>query len=105
MNFIVKNSTGENIENLMRQIRYHSWGASQKDGKLQFIRPFETGGAFPRFHIYLRYNRTNKEIDIDLHLDQRKTVYEGAKAHKGEYQGELVQEEAERIKTSIQKIR
>ncbi len=97
MRFIVKNNSGEHIENLMRSLRYHVWGAS-------FTRPIETGGAYPRFHIYLRYNKITKEISIDLHLDQRKTVYEGATAHKGEYQGELVEKEAERIRASIQKL-
>ena len=101
MRFTVKNNSGENIENLMRSLRYHSWGASQKDGKLQFIRPLEAGGAYPRFHIYLTYDKKTKKISFDLHLDQRKTVYKGATAHKGDYEGELVEKEAERLIKSI----
>ncbi len=104
MHFIVKNNSGENIENLMRMARYHFWGISQKDGKLQFTRLLETGGDYPRFHIYLQYNKQTKEMAIDLHFDQRRTVYEGAKAHKGEYDGELVEKEAERIKDYIKKL-
>jgi len=88
----------------MRGARYHSWGVSQKDGKLQFTRPLETGGAYPRFHIYLKYNKTTKEIALDLHFDQRKTVYEGATAHKGDYEGEVVEKEAERIRVFMQKL-
>jgi len=104
MRFAIKNTTGEKIESLMRSLRYHFWGNSNKDDKINFTRPLETGGAYPRFHVYLRYNKITKEISFDLHLDQRKTVYEGAKAHKGEYEGELVEKEAKRIKNYINKF-
>ena len=101
MRFIIKNNSGENIENLMRSLRYHIWDASNEDRKISFIRPLEGGGAYPRFHIYLQYNKITKEIAFDLHLDQRRTVYEGAKAHKGEYEGEVVEEEAQRIRNIL----
>jgi len=104
MHFTIKNNSGENIENLMRSLRYHIWGVSNEDKKTNFIRPLEGGGAYPRFHIYLQYNKTTKEVALDLHLDQRRTVYEGAKAHKGDYEGELVEKETERIKAFIQKL-
>lgn len=98
MRFILKNNSGENIDVLMRSLRYHSWGFSAKDNKLQFIRPLETGGAYPRFHIYLQYNKQTKKITIDLHFDQRKPVYQGTTAHHGEYEGEILEKEAKRIK-------
>ncbi len=34
---------------------------------------------------------------ISLHLDAKKPSYEGTAAHGGEYQGELVEKEMERI--------
>lgn len=104
MHFVVKNNSGENIENLMRSLRYRYWGASQKDGKMQFVRTLETGGAYPRFHIYLQYNKQTKKIAIDLHFDQRKPVYQGTTAHRGEYEGEILKKEDERIKAFMQKF-
>ena len=41
-------------------------------------------------------------MTFKLHLDQKKPIYEGAPAHAGEYDSELVQKEAERIKQILQ---
>jgi len=51
---------------------------------------------YPRFHIYLEQNEDN--IVINLHLDQKKPSYKGAKAHNAEYDGIAVENEAERLK-------
>lgn len=103
MQFIIKNNTGQNIDVVMRDLRYHAWGNIMGEQK-QFIRPLETGGAYPRFHIYLRYNARTKDIALALHFDQRRTIYEGTTAHQGDYDGEVVEKEAARIKTSLQKL-
>lgn len=56
---------------------------------------------YPRFHLYI--NRENdKEIILTLHLDQKRPSYNGCPAHSGEYEGELVEKEAERIKNYIE---
>lgn len=52
---------------------------------------------YPRFHLYLE-ERGDSWV-FNLHLDQRATVYEGVTAHAGEYDGEVVEREAERIKS------
>ena len=39
---------------------------------------------------------------FNLHLDQKKPTYEGHVAHSGEYDGELVEEEAERIRRILE---
>jgi len=96
MQLKLKNNTGQSIDVVMRDLRYHAWGNAVAEQK-QFIRPLATGGAYPRFHIYLRYNARTKDIALSLHFDQRRTVYQGAKAHGGEYEGEIVKKEAERI--------
>lgn len=53
------------------------------------------GDLYPRFHVYVEDGGEN--WNFNLHLDQRATVYEGVTAHAGEYDGEVVEREAERI--------
>ncbi len=69
--------------------------------EMGFVRRL-AGVDFPRFHIYshLEKDPTSniQNLIINLHLDQKKPSYEGTAAHGGEYSGELVQEEIERIK-------
>jgi hypothetical protein len=95
MKFTIKNTSKENIINLMRKIGYYH--LTEKNSQLSFIKPLERSG-YPRFHIYLNPNPTNKEIIFNLHLDQKRPVYKGASAHSGEYEGKVVESEAERIK-------
>lgn len=83
-----------NVYNLMRQAGYHPHETGGgKAGELSFVRRLNAAD-YPRFHAYVS-RETNK---INLHLDQKKPSYEGTVAHSGEYQGELVEKEAERIK-------
>ncbi|MDO8669229.1 MAG: hypothetical protein Q7K65_02960 [Candidatus Buchananbacteria bacterium] len=49
-------------------------------------------GFYPRFHVYI------EGASINLHLDQKQASYEGTSAHSGEYDGEVVEREGERIK-------
>lgn len=39
---------------------------------------------------------------FNLHLDQKRAIYRGVPAHAGEYSGDVVIKEAERIKQIIQ---
>lgn len=48
-------------------------------------------GIYPRFHVYINNNV------INLHLDQKQASYQGYSAHSGEYEGEVVEREVERI--------
>jgi len=98
MKFVVKNISRENIYNLMRKIGYHYQGRGKEKGELIFARPPR---GYPRFHFYL--NIEGKNLIFNLHLDQKKPIYEGAPAHAGEYEGELVEKEAERIKQILEK--
>ena len=61
------------------------------------------GNNYPRFHIYVRQERN--ELIFNLHLDQKKPSYEGTTAHSGEYDGELVEREAERIRKELNRMR
>jgi hypothetical protein len=58
------------------------------------------GFFYPRFHVYIEQN--SDKIIYNLHLDQKKPSYEGSNAHNGEYTGQVVEQEAERIKQMIQ---
>ena len=51
---------------------------------------------YPRFHLYV--NENEKNYILNLHLDQKKPSYGNQTAHSGEYGGEVVKEEGERIK-------
>lgn len=88
MKFAIKN-TGENTTNLMRKIGY----LFQKEN--QFVRPLGRSG-YPRFHLYIEKN--NDELILNLHLDQKRPVYKTAHDHAAEYEGKVVETEAERIK-------
>lgn len=50
---------------------------------------------YPRFHVYIA--EKGNEWIFNLHIDQRATRYEGVTAHSGEYDGAVVEKEAERI--------
>ena len=54
-----------------------------------------TGRDYPRFHVYARTEGST--LIINLHLDQKKPTYNGSRAHSGEYEGELIEAEANRI--------
>ncbi|MEK7167794.1 MAG: hypothetical protein AAB791_02210 [Patescibacteria group bacterium] len=54
---------------------------------------------YPRFHAYVEGSQ------INLHLDQKQPSYEGSHAHSGEYDGELVESEAERIKQTMERLK
>ncbi|MCD6500733.1 hypothetical protein J7K42_01800 [bacterium] len=102
MKFVVKNISGENLINLMRKIGYHYAGESRDKTQLTFTRSLGPN-SYPRFHIYLKENKETGEIFLNLHLDQKKPIYKGAPAHSAEYEGEVVEKEAERIKNVLNK--
>ena len=58
---------------------------------------------FPKFHAYAKKEGDN--LIVNLHLDQKRPVYSGVTAHSGEYDGAVVEQEAERIKILMAKIK
>jgi len=96
MTFTIQGPFKENLYNLMRKIGYHYIGGDEEKSEYNFIRPLGGGGGYPRLHIYLK--KEDKNLIFNLHLDQKKPIYKGTTAHSGEYDGELVEKEAERIK-------
>jgi hypothetical protein len=49
---------------------------------------------YPRFHMYIN---AEDPLILNLHLDQKKASYEGFTAHSGDYDSDLVKQEAQRI--------
>ena len=98
MKFELKGPFKENIYNLMRKASYHFLKKDEQKGELEFARPPR---GYPRFHLFLRIE--DGSLIFNLHLDQKRSIYEGAPAHAGEYDSELVSKEAERIKQILEK--
>ena len=96
MDFTVKNIK-ENILSVARQIGYIMLEAKSPN-EYNLVRKL-TGNHYPRFHIYVK--QRGEHFDFSLHLDQKKPIYEGVHAHSGEYEGPVVEAEADRIKKSF----
>ncbi|MFA6466431.1 MAG: hypothetical protein WCV71_01060 [Patescibacteria group bacterium] len=88
MKFLINNNK-YNILALTRQIGYHP-----HKNKQSFSRRLDSG-EFPRLHVYI------KELDdaweFSLHLDQKGACYDGQTAHNGDYDGEILEAEKNRI--------
>lgn len=88
---------GGNLADVMRSAGYHFDGRDEKTGELRFYRSL-SAGLYPRFHIYATWDRAGKKAMLNLHLDQKAPVYEGATAHGGDYEGPVIEKEGERLK-------
>lgn len=83
-------------------IRRIGYGLHQdrRTGEKSFVRRI-AHDLFPRFHLYLEAHGTDWQLN--LHFDQRQTVYEGVTAHGGEYDTDIVLTEGDRIKALLEK--
>jgi hypothetical protein len=89
----------DNVYNLVRKARYRFQEKDEKNSELIFVRPLNRSG-YPRFHLYIK-KLDEENLIFDLHIDQKKPIYRGAHAHSGEYEGEIVEKELERIKENL----
>ncbi len=97
MDFIIKNIK-ENIANIARKTGYLI--IDSKDyNEYNMVRKLGYNN-YPRFHIYLK--QAGDKLIFNLHLDQKQPSYKGAHAHSGEYEGPVVETEAERIRDILQ---
>lgn len=92
MKFIIQNCA-ENMNTIMRRIGYHPIKWSDR-GELNCVRPL-AGQDYPRFHAYVKEEGLG--LIFNLHLDQKRPSYGNETAHSGEYEGDTVKAEAERI--------
>jgi len=100
-----KITTNKSINDIMRQIGYTP-AYFQNAGEFSVVRKL-AGNDYPRFHLYIKetsdkqQETSGKSYNFSLHLDQKKPSYEGSTGHSGEYEGEVVSREAERIKSLL----
>ncbi len=74
---------------------------SNRQGQISYVRVFGRSG-YPRFHCYVQ--RDEEGFRVNLHIDQKKPSYGSNTAHSGEYEGEIVEAEAFRIKKIINSL-
>lgn len=79
---------------LMRRCGYGKM-VGRNTGQTSYMRMLRPGTLYPRFHAYVEV--CDGGIQVNLHLDQRQPSYEGTSAHGGEYEGEVVEHEGNRI--------
>jgi len=94
---INKNLLLENPSTLLRRAGY-AYIHDRQSGNDSYVRRL-TGNFYPRLHCYI-FDQGG-QVTFNLHLDQRPTRYEGQKAHAGEYDSPIVQEETERLQAII----
>jgi len=92
----------DNIVTLARALGYIPLKVFGEEFDL--VRPL-SGRGYPRFHLYVGKDKIKNELLFNLHLDQKKPSYKGSSAHSGEYEGELIENEAGRIKKIIENLR
>lgn len=73
---------------------YHEF-SDPNTGKISYVYRLGTG-FYPRFHAYINQSDAGKVV-IDLHLDQKQASYEGSRMHSGEYDGDTVEKEVDRL--------
>jgi len=100
MKFTLKNFQGGNIVMMMRRAGYVLIGDYREDAEISFIKTIDIDD-YPRFHIYLKIHPDSQMIVFNLHIDQKRSVFKNYPDHGAEYQGEVVQTEAERILMAI----
>ena len=97
MDFTIKN-INESIVGIARNLGYIIID-TKDNGEYNLVRKLDFAN-YPRFHIYLRV--AGDRFIFSLHLDQKAPIYKGAHAHNGEYEGIVVEKEAERIKNLLE---
>ncbi|MDO8425647.1 MAG: hypothetical protein Q7T01_04010 [bacterium] len=86
----------------MQFMRRAGYGYQKENGgEVAFIR--RVGGSdFPRYHAYVvetgNTERGTRNLQINLHVDQKAPTYGSGKAHSGEYNGSLVEQEGARLR-------
>ena len=98
MKFILKGSNKENPHGLIKRTNYHFQCEDQRKSKFNFTRPARD---YPKFHLFLKIIGEN--LAFNIHLDQKKPSYGKFTAHSGEYDAEIIETEAQRIKQILEK--
>ncbi len=94
MKYLHTEAIGMNMKVLMNRLGYHEQ-QSPRTGTVSYSRRLG-GMPYPRFHLYV--DPAQGGLLFKLHLDAKQPSYQGQTAHSGEYEGEEVAAELERIK-------
>lgn len=77
--------------------------SDREAGQISFARRL-TRDFYPRFHVYYleEKNAAGEEtVTFNLHLDQKRPGYEGFSRHNAEYDGDVVEQEAARLRSLL----
>ena len=100
---------GDNALTFMRRAGY----GYQKEGSGEVAFTRRMGASpFPRYHAYVSEADSRKpiagsqqrELMINLHIDQKEPTYGGNRAHSGEYNGPVIQQECDRLRAFAQSL-
>ncbi|PKM91283.1 hypothetical protein CVU82_01640 [Candidatus Falkowbacteria bacterium HGW-Falkowbacteria-1] len=97
MKFLVVASKYEDLKNVTRHFGYAAI-FDKRSGQESFVRRLGDG-YYPRFHLYLEEKGAN--VAFSLHLDQKKASYQDQHMHSAEYDGDLVENEINDLKTFV----
>lgn len=99
---VKKTQLGESPDKWLRRAGY-AYIPEREDGQKSFARRL-TRDFYPRFHLYFSEQKSpsGEELVIfNLHLDQKRPGYAGFNRHNAEYDGEVVEREAARLKSLL----
>jgi len=85
-----------NLKVLLNRLGYHQRRGTHTE--FEFVRRLSSL-SYPRFHCYILID--DSKTRFNLHLDEKKRSYQGHKAHSGQYDSEMVQQELQRIITAL----
>lgn len=88
---IYKKDLKENLYSFLRKCGYAPFHES-------YVRTL-SGSGYPRYHVYV--GEDDEKYILNLHLDQKRPSYGKETAHSGEYEGKVVEDEADRMVDSI----
>jgi hypothetical protein len=89
-----KDSLNMNPEQILRRAGY-GYFSSRNGGEDSFTKRLGRNN-YPHFHVYIMDQ--GEYVVFNMHLDQKQASYQGSHAHSGEYDGDLVAAEIERLK-------
>ncbi len=84
---IYKKDLKENLYSFLRKCGYAPFYES-------YVRTLSASG-YPRYHVYATEDA--EKYILNLHIDQKRPSYGKETAHSGEYEGKVVEDEADRI--------
>ncbi len=96
-----KKALNINPETFLRRAGY-AFIQDRQSGNASFVRRLGNN-FYPRLHLY--FEEKDDRIIFNLHLDQKKPSYQGARAHNAEYEGEVVENEIERLKNLLRVVK